>query len=159
MYGVVVVGFLDGLAQFQRDVLVDRQLPRVDDAEIHAGTDRVIEKHAVHRFSNRIIAAERERHIADATADHRERHTLLDLPRRLYEIETIARVLVDARGHCENIGIEDDVFGGKADFLRQQVVGALTDFDFAGDRVGLTLLVEGHHDDGGAVLANFGGLR
>ena len=51
-------------------------------------------------------------------------------------------------------GIEDDVFGRKADLFRQKLVGARADGDFALDRVGLALLVERHHHDGRAIGAH-----
>ena len=54
-------------------------------------------------------------------------------------------------GHREDIGIEDDVLGRKADLLDQDVVGALADLDLALARVGLALFVERHHHHGGAV--------
>ena len=55
-------------------------------------------------------------------------------------------------------GIEDDVVGAEARLLRQQPVAALADRHPALDGVGLALLVEGHHHDGGAVPANLPGL-
>ena len=59
------------LAQLRPDLLVNRQLPGVDDAHVHAGGDRVVEEHGVHRFAYRIVAAERERDVADAAAHQR----------------------------------------------------------------------------------------
>ena len=47
---------------------------------------------------------------------------------------------------ASTFGIEDDVLGREAELLGQQPVGALADLDLALDRVGLALLVEGHHD-------------
>jgi hypothetical protein len=66
-------------------------------------------------------------------------------------------VLLDAGGDGEDVGVEDDVFGREAD-AHQQVVGALADLGLAGEGVGLALLVEGHHDHRGAVLAAQAGL-
>ena len=51
------------------DRLVDRELAGVDDAHVHAGLDRVIEEHRVHRLAHRLVAAEREREIGDAARD------------------------------------------------------------------------------------------
>jgi hypothetical protein len=50
-----------GFSQFRGDIVVKRELARVDDAHVHAGFDRVIEKHGVHRLSHRLVAAEGER--------------------------------------------------------------------------------------------------
>ena len=63
-------------------------------------------------------------------------------------------VLGDPGGDREDVRVEDDVLGVEAGALREQVVGALADRDLALDRVGLALLVEGHHDHGGAVAAD-----
>ena len=60
---------LDVLEQVLRDVLVDDELPGVDDAHVHAGLDRVEEERRVHRFADDVVAAEGERQIADAAAD------------------------------------------------------------------------------------------
>ena len=59
-----------------------------------------------------------------------------------------------ARADRQNVGVEDDVCGRKADFLRQQFVRALTDphFLFAGGR--LPGFVERHHDHGGSVATD-----
>ncbi len=54
----------------------------------------------------------------------------------------------------EDVGIEDDVLGREPDLLGEDAVGALADLDPALDRGGLALLVERHHDDGGAQAAD-----
>ena len=59
----------DVLEQILRDVLVDDQLAGVDDAHVHAGLDRVIEERRVNRLAHDVVAAERERQVADAAAD------------------------------------------------------------------------------------------
>src|SRR6185503_8311973 len=135
---------LDALAQLRVDVFVDRQLPGVDDAHRQAGLDGVIQEYRVHRLAHRVVAAERERDVADAAADVRVRTTALDRGRRLDEIVRVVVVLLDAGGDREDIRIEDDVFRRKARLLGQQLVGALADRDLARDRVGLPLFVEGH---------------
>ena len=61
------------LAQLRLDRLVDRELAGVDDAHVHAGLDRVIEEHRVHRLAHRLVAAERERQVGDAAGDVRVR--------------------------------------------------------------------------------------
>ena len=49
--------------------------------------------------------------------------------------------------------------GAKPAWSTSSSVGALADLDLALDRVGLSLLVEGHHDHGGAELVHAPGLR
>ena len=63
-------------------------------------------------------------------------------------------MFLDAGGHREDVGIEDDVFGRETGLFREQVVGPLADRHATFDVGGLPLLVEGHDDDGGAVAAD-----
>ena len=44
--------------QFRRDIFIDRQLARIDDAHIHARLDGVIQEHRVHRLAHQIVTAE-----------------------------------------------------------------------------------------------------
>ena len=99
-----------------------------------------------------VVAAERERHVADAAADHGMRQTTLDIARRLDEIDGVAVVLFDAGRDGEDIGIEDDVFRRKSDLLCQNVVRPLANLELPRLRVRLAVLVEGHDDDRRAVL-------
>ena len=83
---------------------------------------------------------------------------LLDPAGGLDEVDAVVGVLLDAGGECEEVRVEDDVLGREADLVDEDVVGALADLLAALEVVGLALLVEGHHDDGGAVLAAQPGL-
>ena len=69
---------LDVLEQILRDVLVDDQLPGVDDAHVHAGLDGVEQERGVDRLADDVVAAERERQVADAAADLHARARRLD---------------------------------------------------------------------------------
>ena len=60
---------LDALEQLLRDLLVDAELPGVDDAHVEAGLDRVVEERRVHRLAHEVVAAEREREVRDAAGD------------------------------------------------------------------------------------------
>ena len=51
---------LAGLAQFRLEIVIDRHLPGIDDAHVHAGLDGVIEEHRMHGLAHALIAAERE---------------------------------------------------------------------------------------------------
>ncbi len=68
-------------------------------------------------------------------------------------------MFLDAGRDRENIRIEDDVLGRKPGVLGQDVIGARTNLDLAFARIGLALLIEGHHDDGGAMRAHGFRLR
>src|SRR5260370_9014272 len=76
----------------------------------------------------------------------------------LDESYAVTVVLLHPGRDRENVGVEDDVLGQKANLLDQDVVGAFGDCAFALQRVALSLLVEGHHHDRGAVTAHGLGL-
>ncbi len=52
--------------QLGLDVLVDLEHAGVDDAHVHAGADRMVEKRGVHGFANLVVAAEAEADVRDA---------------------------------------------------------------------------------------------
>ena len=112
----------------------------------------------MHRFPHDIIAAEGERQVGDAAAGPGPGAALLDQRQRVDERLRVAVVLGDAGGHGEHVGVEDDVFGREAGLLSEQVIGAAADRHLPLDRVGLPLLVEGHHDHPGAVGPDVPGL-
>ena len=78
---------------------------------------------------------------------------LLDPGAGLDEVDAVGGVLLDARGKREAVRVEDDVLGREADLFGQDAIGASADLLAALEVVGLPLLVEGHHDDSGPVLA------
>ena len=149
---------LDVLEQRLADVLVDDQLAGVDDAHVHAGLDGVEQERRVHRLAHDVVAAERERQVADAAADLHARAGRLDDAGRLDEVDRVVVVLLEPGGDRQDVGVEDDVGGIELRLLDQQLVGALTDRHLARDGVGLAGLVEGHDDDAGAVALDQLGL-
>ena len=78
-------------------------------------------------------------------ADLDARQRRLDPARGLDEGDRVVGVLLHAGRDGEDVRVEDDVLGREADLLGQDPVGARRDLDLALDRVGLALLVEGHH--------------
>ena len=54
-------------------------------------------------------------------------------PRGLDEVHGVVVVLLDARGHRQHVGIEDDVLRREPDLLGEQVVGAPADPHFVVD--------------------------
>ena len=105
-----------------------------------------------------LVAAERERQVADAAADLHARARRLDDPGRLDEVDAVVVVLLEAGGDRQDVRVEDDVERIEARLVDEQPVGALADLDLALHRVGLAALVERHDDDGGAVPAHQPGL-
>ena len=57
------------LAQFGIEIVIDGDLAGIDDAEIHAGLDGVVQKHRMHGLAHALVAAERERQVGDAARD------------------------------------------------------------------------------------------
>ncbi len=150
---------LHRLAQILGQFVIDRQLRGVDDTHVHAGMDGVVEEHRVDGLAHRVVAAEREGDVGDAAGNEGVRQVRLDPAGGLDEVHRVVVVLLDAGGDGEDVGIEDDVFGREAHLLGEDPVGALADRLLARQGVGLPLLVEGHDDGRGAVLAQLAGLR
>ena len=111
----------------------------------------MIEKRRVHRFTDHVVPAERERDVADAAADLGAGQILLNPAGGFDEIHRIVIVLFDAGCDGQNIGIEDDIGRRQAHPFRQNLVGARTDLLLSLQRIGLSLLIERHDDDGGSV--------
>ena len=118
----------------------------------------VEQERRVHGLAHDVVAAEGERQVRDAAADADTGQRSLIRGRRVDEGLGVAVVLLHAGRDGEHVRVEDDVLGREADLLRQQVVGAAADRDLALGGVGLALLVERHHDDAGAEVADLAGL-
>ena len=148
----------DQLQKILGNFLIHRQLSGVHNSHVQTGLDGVIEKCRVHRLAHAIVAAKREGNIADAAAHFRQRKMLLDPARGVEKVDRVIIVFLDAGRHREDIRIEDNVLGGKADPLREEAIGPLTDFDLALIRVGLASLIESHHYHGCPIAMNQFGL-
>ena len=142
---------LDQLEELLRDLLVDRELARVDDPHVHAGGDGVVEEGRVHRLAHGVVPAEGERDVRDAARDLRVRQLGLDAARRLEEGEGVVGVLLDARPDGQDVRVEEDVLRREALLVDEDPVGAPADLHLAVGRRRLPLLVERHDDRGGAV--------
>ncbi len=140
--------------KFRLDLFVDFEHAGVDDAHVHAGGDGVIEEGRVHGLADLVVAAKAEGDVGDAAGDLRVRQVGLDPARGVDEVDGVVVVLLHAGGDGEDVGVEDDVFGREADFVDQHAVGAFADANLLVVGGGLALFVEGHDDDGGAVLQN-----
>src|ERR1051326_194138 len=151
--GAVQQQVLDELEQVFRDLLVDGELAGVDDAHRQPGVDGMVEKRRVHRLAHALVAAERERDVADAAGGVRARVLAPQLAHVLDEADAVVRLYLHAGGDGENRGVEDDVALVEA-LVEEDLGGARTDLDLALDGAGLAALVEGHDDDGGAVAAD-----
>ena len=135
----------DSFSELSVEVVVHAHHPGVDDAHVHAGLDRVVQKHGVDGFAHRLVAAEAETHVGHAAADLGTGQVLFDPARRVDEINRVVVVLLDAGGDGKDVRVEDDVLGVEADFIDQDLVGPRADFDLALEGVGLAFFVKRHH--------------
>ena len=142
---------LDAFPQCLGYVLVDGQLAGIDNAHVHAVLDGVVEKHRVDGLAYRVVTAEREGHIGDATGHQCMWQPGLDVTGRLDKVDAVVVVFLDTGGNGKDIRVEDDVLGWKADLPGEDLVGACTNLVFAGARVGLTGFIKGHDDGRGTV--------
>ena len=136
------------------NVIVDGELSGVDDAHVHAGLDRLVEKGCVHGFAHGVIAAEGEGEVAHAAADFGVGQRGLDDAGRFDEVDRIVIMLFHAGGDGENVGVKNNVFRRKADLLGQNFVGPAANLDLTGHGIGLPDFVKSHDDDGGAIAAD-----
>ena len=116
---------LDQHFQFGLDLFIHLEHSGIDDAHVHARGDGVIKKRGVHGFADFVVAAKTERNIRDAAAHFRMRQVGLNPARGVDVIHRVVVVLLHAGGDGEDVGIENDVFGRKPDFVDQHAVGAL----------------------------------
>ena len=142
----------DEFLQLRLNLLIHFEHAGVDDAHVHAGTNRVEEERAVHRFAHGVVAAKTERDVRHAAADFRVREVLFNPARGLDEVHGVVVVLLDARRDGEDVRVEDDVLRREADLVHENAIGAFADADFLREGRGLSVLVEGHHHDRCAIL-------
>ena len=55
-----------GFAQLGIEIVINRNLPGIHDAHVHAGFDGVIEKYRVHGLTHPFVSAEGERQVRNA---------------------------------------------------------------------------------------------
>ena len=134
-----------------RNVAVRHLRSRIDDAEVHALANGVIEEHGVHRLAYVVVAAEREREVAHTAADMRSGQVGANPLRSAYEVERIVVMLAHAGSYGKHVRVEDDVERVHTHLLREQAVSTLGYLDASLVCGSLSFLVEAHHYDGGAV--------
>ncbi len=139
--------------QLGGDVVEDGELTGVDDAHVEPRRDGVVEERGVDGLTHGVVAAEGEGDVGQAAGGEGVGQIALDPTHGLDEVQAVAVVVLDAGGDGEDVGVEDDVLGGKAAPVGEDAVGAGADLDPALKGVRLALLVEGHDDDGGAIAS------
>src|SRR5690606_28862103 len=116
---------LDLVPQRGGNLVVDLQLAGVDDTHLQAGLDRVIEEYRVDRLAHRVVAAEGEGHVGHAAGGQGVGQLVADIGTGLDKVHGVVVVFLDTGRHGEDVRVEDDVFRREADFVDQNVVGAL----------------------------------
>ena len=86
------------------------------------------------------------------------RQVLANPARGFDKVHRVVIVLVDPRCDGENIRVENNVFGRKANLFGEDLVSAGTDFDLARFGIRLALFIERHHNHGCSVAAHQFGL-
>ena len=144
----------NGIAQFHRQIVINRQLAGVNDPHIHAVTDGVVQEDGVNRFANRIVAAEREGDVRDAAGNQRVRQLAFNVFTGADKVLRIVVVLFNAGGDGEDIGVKNNIFRREAHLFGQNLVRPAANFDFPRAGIGLANFIEGHHHHGSAVATH-----
>ena len=139
-------------------VLILLHLRRVHDAHVHARLAGVVQERGVERAAHGLVAAEGESQVRHPAGDLRTGAEALDLTGGVDEVHRVVVVLLHAGADGEDVRVEDDVLGVEADLLDQELVRAHADAHLLRLGGSLALLVERHHDDGGAVALHRLGL-
>ena len=105
----------------------------------------MVEEHRVQSLADIVVATEREREVAHATAYVRTAKVLLYPGTGAYEVNAVCSVLIDTRCHGKYVGVKDYFVWLKAGLLCQQFKGTATDLDLALVCSGLPLLVKSHY--------------
>ncbi len=146
------------LTQFGLEIVINRNLAGIDDAQVHSSLDGVKQEHRVHGLPHPLVATERKRQVRDTTGYVRMRKILADPARPFDKVDAVAVVLFHAGRNGEDIRIKDNILRRKADLIDQDVVSALADRCLAFKSIGLALLVERHHHHGRTIAANRAGM-
>jgi hypothetical protein len=107
------------VAQLRGRSVIDIELAGIDDAMSMPGLDGVVEEHRASP-AHRLVAAE-EKLRFETPPEIWHAGSALDLARRLDEVDAVVVMLLDAGRDREDVGIEDDVFGRKADAGEQML--------------------------------------
>ena len=112
----------------------------------------------MHRLPDMVVTPETEADVGDAAADLGEGQVGFNPSSRLNKIDGVVVVNLDPGGDRENIRIENNVLRRELCALGEQVITPLANLDAALKRIGLPLLIKGHHHDRRAIATNESGL-
>ena len=111
----------------------------------------------MHSLTHRIVATESKREVRHSATNLCVGQILLDPARGLDEIHAIAIVLLDTRSHCQNIGIENYILGRET-FIGQYLICALGNLHLTLVGIGLTALIEQHHNRRRTITSELAGV-
>src|SRR5665648_604408 len=109
------------------------------------------QEYRMNGFTNLIVSSERKGHIAYSTACFGMFQVFLDPAYRINKVNRIIIVFLHSSADDQNIRIENDILRRKINFVDQNIVGALTNFDTSFKRIGLAFFVESHHNYCGSI--------
>ena len=112
----------------------------------------------MHGFTYPIISSERKRNITYSPT-HVSMWQILSNPFCGFEkVNCVELMFIHSCSYRKNIGIKNDVFWRKIDFLYQNFIRSFTYFNTSIQGVGLSIFIKGHHDDSCSITANCFGL-
>ena len=144
---------LDPLAQLIWDIIINRQLARIDNRHIETRWNGVIEKDRMHGFTHRIVPAKGKANIRQSARNTRMRQVRFDTAASFEEMHGVIIMLFNPCRHGENIRIKNDVFWREIHFIDEQIISPLTDFEFMVCGLRLAFFIKRHDNSGSAQIA------
>ncbi len=111
----------------------------------------MVQKHGVNGFPRWVIATERKTDVGYAARNLSVGQILFDPTSGIDEINGVVVMLFNTSGDGKNIGVKNNIFRRESDFICQQSVCTLANFNFAFIRIRLTFFIKSHHDHSGAI--------
>ena len=112
----------------------------------------------MHGLTDIIVATEREREVADSSADVCTREIFLYPSGSFNKIYSIVIMFFNPRSYSKHIGVKNNIVRIKTNFVNQKTVSPLANFDFTGGCICLSFLVERHDHSSGSILPDDSGM-
>ena len=141
-----------------RNIGIQYGRSRIDNSHIHSLTDGMIQKDCMHRLADIVVPTERERQVTDSPAHMSSRQIPANPSGRFNEIHRIIVMLFDTRRYSQYIRVEDDILRTEIHHLSQNPVRPFANLYLPGKGIGLSFLIESHHNDRRTVLLNEPGV-
>ena len=109
----------------------------------------------MHRLPYRRVPAKGERNIAQPATRFTSWHCFFDLTNRLNKLHRIVVVLLNTRGHRQNIRVKNNILRRQARFLRQELISSSANGYLSLCICRLPLLIKSHDNDRRTIPANF----